>query len=139
MNDWMQRLNAVIGPHAGKLAAGMAPLFVVMMLAMMVLPLPPFILDLLFTFNIALALMVMMVAASMVKPLDFAALTAVLLINVAFGVITRAAPQLNIFAVGFPVTIMAGFLFILLSLPTTLDLLTEMFDAGLLQALDMFR
>ena len=67
------------------------------------------------------------------------ALTAVLLINVAFGVITRAAPQLNIFAVGFPVTIMAGFLFILLSLPTTLDLLTEMFDAGLLQALDMFR
>ncbi|MCP5286198.1 MAG: flagellar biosynthesis protein FlhA [Burkholderiaceae bacterium] len=81
MNDWMQRLNAVIGPHAGKLAAGMAPLFVVMMLAMMVLPLPPFILDLLFTFNIALALMVMMVAASMVKPLDFAALPAVLLVT----------------------------------------------------------
>jgi flagellar biosynthetic protein FliR len=32
-------------------------------------------------------------------------LTAILMINVAFGVITRAAPQLNIFAVGFPVTI----------------------------------
>jgi flagellar biosynthesis protein FlhA len=44
------------------------------MLSMMVLPLPPFALDLLFTFNIALALMVMMVAAHMVKPLDFAAL-----------------------------------------------------------------
>ena len=40
-----------------------APVFVVMVLAMMVLPLPPFVLDLLFTFNIALALMVMMVAA----------------------------------------------------------------------------
>jgi flagellar biosynthesis protein FlhA len=40
------------------------PIFVVMMLAMMVLPLPPFALDLLFTFNIALALMVMMVAAT---------------------------------------------------------------------------
>jgi flagellar biosynthesis protein FlhA len=37
------------------------PAFVVLMLAMMVLPLPPFVLDLLFTFNIAVALMVMMV------------------------------------------------------------------------------
>ncbi len=81
MNDWLQRLDRVMGPHAGKLAAGMAPLFVVLMLAMMVLPLPPFMLDLLFTFNIALALMVMMVAASMVKPLDFAALPAVLLVT----------------------------------------------------------
>ena len=35
-----------------------------MILAMMVLPLPPFALDLLFTFNIAMALMVMMVAAT---------------------------------------------------------------------------
>jgi flagellar biosynthetic protein FliR len=47
-------------------------------------------------------------------------LTAVLMINVAFGVITRAAPQLNIFAVGFPVTILAGFLFMLLALPSFL-------------------
>jgi hypothetical protein len=44
-----------------------------MVLAMMVLPLPPWMLDLLFTFNIAMALMVMMVASQMVKPLDFAA------------------------------------------------------------------
>ena len=81
MNNWLQGLDRVMGPHMGKLAAGMAPLFVVLMLAMMVLPLPPFMLDLLFTFNIALALMVMMVAASMVKPLDFAALPAVLLVT----------------------------------------------------------
>ena len=81
MNELMRRLNALMGPHAGKLAAGMAPLFVVMMLAMMVLPLPPFMLDLLFTFNIALALMVMMVAAHMVKPLDFSALPSVLLVT----------------------------------------------------------
>ena len=58
-----------------------APLFVVMVLAMMVLPLPPFVLDLLFTFNIAMALMVVMVAAHMVKPLDFAAFPTVLLIT----------------------------------------------------------
>jgi flagellar biosynthesis protein FlhA len=59
----------------------MAPLVVVMILAMMVLPLPAFALDLLFTFNIAMALMVMMVAAYMVRPLDFAAFPAVILLT----------------------------------------------------------
>ena len=58
-----------------------APVFIVMVLAMMVLPLPPFMLDLLFTFNIAMALMVMMVASQMVRPLDFAAFPAVLLVT----------------------------------------------------------
>jgi flagellar biosynthesis protein FlhA len=81
MNELMQRLNALLGPQAGRAAAALAPVFVVLMLAMMVLPLPPFVLDLLFTFNIALALMVMMVAAHMLKPLDFAALPAVLLVT----------------------------------------------------------
>ncbi|MDE2565781.1 MAG: FHIPEP family type III secretion protein, partial [Burkholderiales bacterium] len=52
-----------------------------MMLAMMVLPLPSFVLDLLFTFNIALALTVMMVASQMVRPLDFASLPTVLLVT----------------------------------------------------------
>ncbi len=67
------------------------------------------------------------------------ALTAVLLINVAFGVITRVAPQLNIFAVGFPVTIMAGFVFITLSMPSVFDRFVSMFDAGLAQALSILR
>ena len=39
------------------------PLVIFMVLAMMIIPLPPFLLDLLFTFNIALALIVMMAAA----------------------------------------------------------------------------
>ena len=52
-----------------------APVFIIMVLAMMVLPLPPLLLDVFFTFNIALALMVMMVAANMVRPLDFARLS----------------------------------------------------------------
>jgi flagellar biosynthetic protein FliR len=65
------------------------------------------------------------------------ALTAVLLINVAFGVITRAAPQLNIFAVGFPVTILAGFVFITLSMPSVFSRLISMFDAGLSQVLSV--
>ena len=67
------------------------------------------------------------------------ALTAVLLINIAFGVITRAAPQLNIFAVGFPVTILAGFLFILMTLPSVFSLMVYMFDAGLAQAFKLLR
>jgi flagellar biosynthesis protein FlhA len=58
-----------------------APLFIVMVLAMMVLPLPAWMLDLLFTFNIAMALVVMMVASQMVRPLDFAAFPAVLLVT----------------------------------------------------------
>ncbi len=77
----MNQFSVYFGPQAARLAALTAPLFVVMMLAMMVLPLPAFVLDLLFTFNIALALMVMMVAAHMVKPLDFVALPAVLLVT----------------------------------------------------------
>lgn len=46
------------------------------------------------------------------------AVASLLLVNVAFGVITRAAPQLNIFAVGFPMTLILGFVLILFSLPT---------------------
>jgi len=46
------------------------------------------------------------------------AVAALLLVNLAFGVTTRAAPQLNIFAVGFPVMIMVGLSFIILTLPT---------------------
>lgn len=81
MNALMQRLNTLLGPNAASAKMLMLPVFVVLMLSMMVLPLPPFVLDLLFTFNIALALVVMMVAAQMVKPLDFAALPTVLLVT----------------------------------------------------------
>ena len=55
-------------------------------------------------------------------------LAALLLINVAFGVMTRAAPQLNIFAVGFPITIAGGFIFILLTLPTFLPVMNRFFE-----------
>ena len=81
MNPLVVRFNAWFGPQSGALKALVLPAFVVMMLAMMVLPLPGFVLDLLFTFNIALALTVKMVAAQMVKPLDFAALPTVLLVT----------------------------------------------------------
>jgi flagellar biosynthesis protein FlhA len=80
-NPWVTRAQGLLGPDAGLLKALTAPIFIVLILAMMVLPLPPFALDLLFTFNIALSLMVMMVAATMKRPLDFAALPSVLLVT----------------------------------------------------------
>lgn len=81
MNPMLQQMQAWLGPNAKAIRSMAAPLVVVMILAMMVLPLPPFALDLLFTFNIAMALMVMMVAAYMVKPLDFAAFPSVILLT----------------------------------------------------------
>lgn len=81
MNGVMQQMQRWLGPNAGAIRALMAPVFIIMVLAMMVLPLPPFALDLLFTFNIAMALMVMMVASYMVRPLDFAAFPTVILLT----------------------------------------------------------
>ena len=46
------------------------------------------------------------------------ALVAMLAVNLVMGVITRAAPQLNIFSVGFPLTMTIGFVVILISLPS---------------------
>lgn len=44
------------------------------------------------------------------------AMASLLLVNLAFGVMSRAAPQLNIFGVGFPVMMLTGFVIIMLSL-----------------------
>lgn len=46
------------------------------------------------------------------------ALAAMLTVNIIMGVITRAAPQLNLFSVGFPITMTVGFLAILFTLPS---------------------
>ena len=81
MNALTQRLNAILGPQAGVIKNLAAPMFIVIVLAMMVLPIPPLLLDLFFTVNIAVALLVMMVAANMIRPLDFAAFPAVLLVT----------------------------------------------------------
>jgi len=61
---------------------GMAgPVLIVMILAMMVLPLPPLLLDILFTFNIAVSIMVLLVSMNTNKALDFAIFPTVLLIT----------------------------------------------------------
>ena len=58
-----------------------APLLLLMMLAMLVVPLPPVVLDLLFSFNIGLALVVVMVAVYVLRPLDFSSFPSILLLT----------------------------------------------------------
>ncbi|MBK4737004.1 flagellar biosynthesis protein FlhA [Noviherbaspirillum pedocola] len=66
------------GPNSKALAA---PLLIIMMLAMMVLPLPAFVLDMFFSFNIALSVIVLLTSLYTIKPLDFMAFPAVLLVS----------------------------------------------------------
>jgi len=58
-----------------------APVLLVIILMMVMVPLPPFVLDLFFTFNIALSLVVLLAAIYSLKPLDFAVFPTVLLIT----------------------------------------------------------
>ncbi|MDO8933951.1 MAG: flagellar biosynthetic protein FliR, partial [Rhodocyclaceae bacterium] len=57
-------------------------------------------------------------------------IAALLIANIAMGVLSRVAPQLNLFAVGFPVTIVAGFVVILISLPYFGSALERLFEQG---------
>ena len=72
---WM----AGLGNRGGSALA--APLLIVVLLAMMILPLPAFVLDVFFSFNIALSVIVLLTALYTVKPLDFMAFPAILLVS----------------------------------------------------------
>jgi flagellar biosynthesis protein FlhA len=56
-----------------------APIIMLAMLGMMMLPLPPFILDMLFSFNIALSLVILLAVIYVMRPLEFAAFPTVVL------------------------------------------------------------
>jgi flagellar biosynthetic protein FliR len=56
--------------------------------------------------------------------------TALLITNIALGVLTRAAPQLNLFAIGFPITLTVGFGVLILALDHLSPLLQRFFDLG---------
>lgn len=55
------------------------PIIIVMLLAMVIVPLPPLALDVLFTFNITLSIMIVMVTIYVMRPLDFAVFPTVIL------------------------------------------------------------
>jgi len=71
----MQRAKFVMRAGLG------APILMLLMLAMIVVPLAPFFLDILFSFNIALALVILLVTVYTLRPLDFALFPTVLLIT----------------------------------------------------------
>jgi len=81
MNAILQSLQQTFGSGRGHGKAIAAPVLVMLVLAMLVLPLPPWLLDTFFTLNIAIALTVMMVAAYMKRALDFTAFPTVLLLT----------------------------------------------------------
>lgn len=63
--------------------------------------------------------------------LSLPVLTALLITNLALGILTRAAPQLNIFAVGFPLTLSIGLLVLALSMPFYAPILEHLVHDGL--------
>lgn len=82
MNSLAGLMRMPKGMLDGKQFKGLTgPILIMLILSMMVLPLPPFLLDLLFTFNIAVSIMVLLVSMYTMKPLDFAAFPAVLLFS----------------------------------------------------------
>lgn len=58
-------------------------------------------------------------------------IAALLIANLSIGTMTRAAPQLNIFAVGFPITLAAGFLVLFVTLPYMAPIFERMMLDGL--------
>lgn len=58
-------------------------------------------------------------------------IAALLVANAAFGLLTRAAPQINIFSVGFPFTLLAGFVALYLSMPHFMPVFDRLFASGI--------
>jgi len=61
----------------------------------------------------------------------FPALISLLVITLAMGIMTRAAPQLNIFSVGFPATMLAGFIILMLIMPSLLPRFNQLLLQGM--------
>ena len=72
------KLPLLGGMNLNRLAG---PVLILLILAMMILRLPPFLLDLLFTFNIAMSIIVLLVSLYTTQPLQFSAFPTVLLIT----------------------------------------------------------
>ena len=67
------------------------------------------------------------------------AISALLVINIAFGVMTRAAPQLNIFTIGFPLTLILGMIIFWISTADVLAHFERMTSETLLLMREMVR
>ena len=79
MPAWLTGLTSGMSKSGSQSLA--APILIIMLLGMMILPLPAFVLDLFFSFNIALSVIVLLTSLYTVKPLDFMAFPTVLLVS----------------------------------------------------------
>lgn len=66
-------------------------------------------------------------------------LAALLITNIALGILTHAAPQLNLFAVGFPITLTIGFFVLALTLPYLSPLLDRLVQEGIGMSLKLIK
>lgn len=66
-------------------------------------------------------------------------LTALLIVNISFGIMSRSAPQINIFAVGFPITLIFGLFLLWIGFPDFLAVFQEVLDQGYQFSLDLMR
>ncbi len=66
-------------------------------------------------------------------------LAALLITNMAMGILTRAAQQLNLFAIGFPITLMIGFLILSISLPYLAAIMDRMTSDAIATSLSLTR
>lgn len=64
------------------------------------------------------------------------AIVSLLIVNLSFGVISRAAPTLNLFAIGFPLTMTLGFLIMTVSLPGAVSTFVDLLDGAFATALN---
>ncbi|MPW18572.1 flagellar biosynthetic protein FliR [Paraburkholderia sp. CNPSo 3157] len=63
--------------------------------------------------------------------LSLPVVTALLITNLALGILNRAAPQIGVFQVGLPVTVITGLLLIQLMLPNMMPFFSRLFDSGI--------
>ena len=63
---------------------------------------------------------------------------ALLITNLALGILSRSAPQLNLFGIGFPITLSIGFLILALVIPRMTLPVEQLVNEGL-KALDLLR
>ena len=80
-----------------------APLLMIMMMAMIIVPLAPFMLDAMFSFNIALALIILLVTVYTKRPLDFALFPTVLLITTLLRLALNVHPHVSCCSMVIPV------------------------------------
>ena len=78
---------------------------------------------------------VFVVAAKIALP----AITALMIVNLSFGVMSRAAPTLNLFAIGFPAAMLLGFTVIFLSMDNLRESVSQALDAALLFVPELLR